>query len=97
MSTENEDIEKDEESEADKRYNKSPDAKSVKGFIDALYILAPYMKLGVDTKHSFGAYQDILHVYTEDGKPEENSPEGLRLSELGFHYDDEVEGWAYYT
>ena|ERR1700676_1323900 len=97
MSAEKEDMEEYQESESEKRYNKSPDAKSIKGFIDALYILAPYMKLGVDTKYSFGAEHDSLYVYTEDGKPEEESPEGLRLSELGFHWNEESEGWAYYT
>ncbi len=37
------------------------------------------------------------YIYTEEGAPGEESPEGLRLSELGFHYDEDVEGWAYYT
>ncbi len=102
MSEENEkqyelDEEEEEETESDKRYNKDPRAKSVLGFIDGLNILAPHMELGVDSKYFLGSEHDNIYIYTEEGAPAEESAEGLRLSELGFHYDEDVEGWAYYT
>lgn len=86
------------ESESDKRYNKDLKAKSVTGFIEALNLLAKYMDEGIETKYFCGAEHDALYIYTGDGGlPEEESEDGLRLSELGFHWDEDVEGWSYFT
>lgn len=85
------------ETEADKRYNQDPNAKSVLGFTLALQLLANYMEEGMGEKYFLSAEHDKLYVYTENGEPKEDSEDGLRLSELGFHYDEDVEGWAYYT
>jgi hypothetical protein len=102
MSFEEDEIE-EVETEADKRYMKDPNAKNVLGFIQGLNLLAPYMKEGVNTTYFLGAEHDIIYIYTEStyeedverGYPKEDSPDGLRLSELGFHYDEY--GWAYFT
>ena len=86
------------EKESDRRYNQDPNAKSVLGFIQGLSLfLQQFMKHGADTKYFLGAEHDVIYIYTEGGKPDEECAEGLRLSELGFHYDEDVEGWAYYT
>ena|ERR1700688_3260848 len=103
MSFEEDEIE-EVETEADKRYMKDPLAKSVFGFIKGLYLLAPYMKEAENTKFFLGAEHDVIYIYTESlngpledekGSPKEDSPDGLALSELGFHYGDY--GWEYYT
>jgi hypothetical protein len=71
--------------------------KSVSGFIEALSILSQYMKEGPKTSYFLGAEHDILYVYTEAGLPLPSTDEGRRLQDLGFHVDNDVEGWAYYT
>ena len=93
----NEEEIEDEESESDKRYMKSPDAKSVKGFIEGLKLLANYMEEGYAEKFFCGAEHDVIYIYTENGAPDEESEDGLRLSELGFHRDPEVESWGCFT
>ena len=96
MSFEEDEIE-EVETEADKQYMKSADAKSVVGFIKGLNLLAKHMEDGVDTKFFLGAEHDVIYVYTEEGEPKKDSLDGIGLSELGFHYDEDVEGWAYFT
>ncbi len=85
-----------EESESDKRYNKDPKAKSVEGFIEGLQILSKYMNNGIETKYFCGAEHDILYTYAEN-PPDRESEDGLRLSELGFHWNEDCEGYAYFT
>lgn len=92
------------EGESDDLYMKDPKAKSVAGFIEALGILAKYMKAGVDTAHFSAAEHDVFYVstdYAKDGdyeaEPAENSEDGRRLVMLGWHFDGETDGWAYST
>jgi hypothetical protein len=83
------------ETESEKRYMKDPMANTVEGFIKGLHILSRFMKADLGTAYFCEAEQDIIYIYTEDGGPAEDSKEGLKLSELGFHYEEEL--WAYYT
>ena len=78
-------------------YTTAEEAKSVKGFIEGLQILAKYMPKGMDTKFFLGAEHDILYlgISTEDIGPK--SEEGKRLSALGFHIDSDLGDWAFFT
>lgn len=77
-------------------YAQDNEAKSVLGFIEGLNILSKYMKNQRSTKYFCGAEHDVLYIYTEEERtPSEDSSEGIRLSELGFHM--EGDGWAYFT
>jgi hypothetical protein len=80
---------------SDELYMKDPAAKSVTGFIEALRILSKYMKDGESTTFFSGAEHDVIYFYTEG--PDEESPEGDKLTGLGFHWDEDTEGWAYFT
>jgi hypothetical protein len=89
-------VHREQESESDKRYMKDPMSKTVEGFINGLHILSRYMEADLGTKFFFGAEHDIVYIYT-DGNPSQLTSDGLRLSELGFHWDKDTEQWAYYT
>jgi len=80
----------------DESYMRDPMAKTVNGFIEALEILARYMKDGKERKFFCGAEHDEIYFYTENG-PDELSDDGVRLSELGFHFEEDAEGWVYFT
>jgi hypothetical protein len=84
------------EPESEKRYMKDPMSNTVDGFARGLYILSKYMKENSNTKYFCGAEHDIIYIYTENA-PDPESPEGLRLSELGFHWNEDCEGYAYFT
>jgi hypothetical protein len=76
-----------EETEYEKLYMTHPKAKTVEGFVIGLHILCKYMDDRLNQKFFLGAEHDIIYIYAE--KPEEGSHDGLRLSELGFHYEEE--------
>lgn len=90
------------EDESDALYMKAPEAKSVRGFIEALGILAKYMDKGLDSAHFSGADHDVFYVQTRsnedyEAEPAESSEDGRRLIALGWHFDGDTDGWAYYT
>ncbi len=90
------------ESASDKIYGTDPKSKSVAGFIEGLQILAKYMKQGLDTKFFCGGEHDVIYFYAEQdenylSKLSKESEDGLRLSALGFHFDEDVENWSYFT
>jgi hypothetical protein len=90
------------ESESSKIYGTDPKSNSVAGLIEGLQILAKYMKKGLDTKFFCGGEHDIVYFYTDTPSDEEGgltseSPDGLRLSALGFYLDEDVDNWAYNT
>jgi hypothetical protein len=89
-------LEDEMEKESEKRYMKDPMAKTVDGFARGLFILSKYMKNDTSTKFFCGAEHDIIYIYTEN-PPGEESEEGLRLSELGFHWNEDCEGYAWFT
>jgi len=84
------------EPESEKRYMTDPMAKTVDGFARGLFILSKYMKDDTSTKYFCGAEHDIIYIYTEN-PPDAESEEGLRLSELGFHWNEDCEGYAWFT
>lgn len=79
----------------DNLYMSDPKAKTVSGFIEALTILAKYMREGMDAAHFTAAEHDILYVMTQE-ELEKNSSDGHRLIALGWHLDDDG-SWAYFT
>lgn len=75
-------------------YMADPRAKSYEGFIVALNIFANHAKDGLKRKWPFSAEHEVL--YCHDGPPQDHADAQL-LSELGWHWDDDAEGWAYFT
>jgi hypothetical protein len=88
-----EEFESEFESESERRYMKDPKSKTIEGFVIGLHILSKYMEDGLNQRFFCGAEHDVLYIYAD--APAEESPEGLRLSELGFHRDEE--SWAFFT
>lgn len=80
-------------------YMKTPNAKSVGAFIEGLQILAKYMPNGFAQKYAFGGEHDVIHVWGDVNleKLPEGSQDGRRLLELGFHTDDDLDQWQYFT
>jgi len=81
----------------DDLYMKAPEANSIKGFIEALNIFAKYVEKGIDEPYFCGAEHDELHIYVKTDDLPEDSPDGRRLSELGFHTNGETDSWGYFT
>lgn len=79
---------------SDDRYMTAPNAKSVEAFIEALGIFAKYYEDGTAKSYFMGAEHDELFIYDSDGISED-SEDGQRLSELGFHHNGE--GWSFFT
>lgn len=79
----------------DDNYMSAETAKGAAGFIEALHIFAKYWKDGINNSYFMGAEHDILYIYDSDIP--EDSDDGRRLEALGFHRDDDLEGWAYFT
>ncbi len=67
--------------------------KSVAGFIEALQIFACYFENGLDQAYFMSAEHDILFG---PEMPILDSPQGRRLEELGWHWNDDYD-WAYFT
>lgn len=80
---------------SDDNYMKDPRAKSAEGFIAALQIFAKYWPKGMSNSFFMGAEHDILYIYDSDIP--EDSDDGRELNGLGFHRDDDIDGWAYFT
>jgi len=76
-------------------YMDDPRAKTVEGFIVALKIFAKYMEKGEKRAFFCGAAHDELFIYA-DG-PLESSEDGVLLTALGFHFDEDAECWRYFT
>jgi hypothetical protein len=95
----------DEDDDSDDDYMRDPKAKTVAGFMEALTILARYMEKGMEQPFFTAAEHDVLYVHTESDKstddwtarPAKGSADGKRLRELGWHFDGESDGWAYFT
>lgn len=80
-------------------YMTDPRSKSIEGFIAGLTILSKYMKGGLREKYAFGGEHDIIHIWgdvTLEIVPPD-SEDGLALSALGFHPEEDLDQWAYYT
>ena len=69
---------------------------TVTELIEALTILAKYMDKGMETSYFMGSDHDIIYFWVEDGKCTEDSEDGKRLIELGFHVY-ETGYWAKYV
>ena len=76
-------------------YMKDPDSKTLKGFIEALNIFAKYMGKGINEPYFCGAEHDEIFIYVGTDTLPEESPDGARLRELGFHVSED--SWAYFT
>lgn len=77
--------------ENDERY------KTIEGLIEAFQIIAKYNSDGLKEKFVLMAEHDIVWVDSDLGPPAEDSEDGKRLIELGWHYDESAEAWAYFT
>ena len=76
-------------------YMTAPEAKSIKGFIEALNIFSKYMGKGTNETYFCGAEHDELHLHVGTDDLPKESPDGRRLQALGFHESEDA--WAYYT
>jgi hypothetical protein len=81
--------------ETEDLYMTAPEAKSIKGFIEALNIFAKYFDKGMNKTFFCGAEHDELHFYMDTDTLPEDSADGRRLQELGFHCGDNM--WEYFT
>jgi hypothetical protein len=79
---------------SDKTYGRAPEAKTIRGFIEALQILATAIPDGLDAKYTMDSEHDVLW---SDGNIALDSEAGKRLMLLGWHFDEEVDRWAYFT
>ena len=79
---------------SDDAYMSAPNSKSVGAVIEALGIFAKHYEKGLDKRFFLGAEHDEIFVYESHGILE-NSDDGKRLSELGFHYNGD--GWSFFT
>ncbi len=66
-------------------------------FIEGLKIMAPFYSNGMDTDFFMEAEHDIVYFHIDNEQIPEESKLGERLVELGFHYDEEADGWAKFT
>ena len=66
-------------------------------FIEALYVLAPYYPRGLEQEFFIQAEHDIIYFHVSSDQISEESTEGLKLIELGLHYDESVGCWAKFT
>lgn len=82
---------------ADEDYMKDPRAKSIEGMIAGLTILSGYLKDGMATTYFCGGEHDEIFFYVSLDDLPEDSAHGLELQSLGFHADEDVETWAYFT
>ena len=78
-------------------YLSAPEAKSIKGFREALDIVAKHHKDGENAKYFTYAEHDIIYFELSLSAVPENSEEGQRLDALGFHACEEHNYWAYFT
>ena len=78
-------------------YMMDDNAKSVTGMIEGLRILARYMGKGEAQKYFCGAEHDIIYFYVSPEKCSEDSEDGIRLSQLGFHPEEDVDAWGYFS
>lgn len=76
------------------QYMKAPEANSLRGLIEALGILAASLPNGLDEKYTLDAEHDVFWC---SGDVDRKSDAGRRLIALGWHWDDDVERWAYFT
>lgn len=85
------------EDERDSLYMKDPRAKSLEGLILALNIFANYCEKGLAHTYGLQAEHDVLYGPADNAAIPEDSQEGRLLIMLGWHYEDDVESWAYFT
>lgn len=71
--------------------------KTIEGLIEALQIIAKYNGGGLKAQFILMAEHDIIWMDSDLGPPAEDSDDGKRLIELGWHYDRSAEVWAYFT
>jgi hypothetical protein len=84
---------------SDELYMKDPRSKSVEGFIAGLTILANHMPKGICESFAFGAEHDIIHIWGEVTleKLPPDSEDGRALLALGFHAEEDLDQWGYFT
>lgn len=85
--------------EQDDHYMSDPRAKTIKGFIAGLTILANHMPKGLDQDFAIGAAHDVIYVWGEVrlDKLSPDSVDGMALIALGFLPDEELDQWSYFT
>ena len=71
--------------------------KTIENFISALYVIAKYEPRGLATKYFLEAEHDVIYTHIEASQIAEGSVDGVRLIELGFHLDDDLGVWVYFT
>jgi len=72
-------------------------ANTPDGWIETFEIMAQYMPNGMQTKFFLEAEHDIIYSHIDDVAVPVDSVHGKRLSELGWHFDGDVDVWAYFT
>lgn len=72
-------------------------ANSPEGWVETFEILAKYMSNGMQTKFFLEAEHDVIYSHISADDVPANSEDGLRLVELGWHLDSDIECWAYFT
>lgn len=66
-------------------------------FIEGLKIMAPHYPKGMDTDFFMEAQHDVVYFHVTDINIPEDSEDGKRLEELGFHYAEDADCWAKFT
>jgi hypothetical protein len=71
--------------------------KSVSNYIKGLQILASHLPHGMDEAFFMEAEHDIIYSHVGSAQIEADSDEAKLLEEYGFHLDEDVDVWAYFT
>lgn len=82
---------------SDDNHMSDPRANSVEAMIAGVTILSGYLKDGMATTYFCGGEHDVIYFYVSPDDLPEDSEHGKRLTALGFHADDDVDTWAYFT
>lgn len=78
-------------------YMSDPKSKSIAALIEALAIVAKYAQNGLEERWPVQAEHDVLYLKLDLEKVPEDSEDGRRLIALGFHAEEDVDSWAYFT
>lgn len=79
---------------AEDGYMSAPEAKTFRALIEGLQMLAEHTKDRLDGAYPISAEHDVMWC---DGDIDPRSPQADRLRALGWHWDNDVERWAWFA
>jgi hypothetical protein len=78
-------------------YLRDPRANTTEGLKAALDIFSKHLPRGDKTPIFLGAEHDIIYAPVSTEVIPEDSEDGIALSRLGWHMDDDTGDWGYFT